>query len=286
MIYNKYVIGDPHMWPIIKPTVEDSPWYRFKRNEIQNTLDSMKSLKRGWDSYDAKPIPISAITHAKSALEYGLKFGLYPLHILPSVVGGVGLTYPLKGTTSSVYVEFKEHSICLANLETNKVEELSTAPGLSDLENITEKITENILKHVYPEKFETQLIIILSNPPFTMSKRSGYISNIATEYGLVYDFIRLIDESPLRYPMFIDDYYLCHDLVKYANVVESRLVFGNIVLHSSPDTQQVGAKENMINCSSVVNKGKLIPLIGTSFLFAVERSYNDTGNAYNQYIPF
>lgn len=281
MIYNKYVIGDPHMGPIIKPTVEDSPWYIMKIDEIHNTLDSMKTLKKGWDSYNANPIPISAIIRAKSVLEYGLKFGLYPLSISPSVVGGVGLLYQSKATTSNVYVEFKEHSIHLADLETSKVENLTPAQGLLDLENIT----ENILKYVDAQIFQNQLIIILSNPPFStdcsneelFNSRSTYMSKAETKYGVEKSLIRLIDESPWRYPMFIDNYYLCHDLVKYKNIVDCRLNIGCLVLHSSTEvgTQQVDARENLVNCNSMVSKGKLIPLIGTSFSYPVEKGYNE-----------
>lgn len=68
------------------------------------SLAKLADLPRGWDGYDAEPPSASAVSHAKSFLAVATGSGIVPGRIVPSVVGGVGMTF--RADSRKAYVEF------------------------------------------------------------------------------------------------------------------------------------------------------------------------------------
>ncbi len=63
-------------------------------------------LEHGWDSYDAEPPSGWAVSNAEEFLRVSEKAGLFPSHVSPSVVGGVGITFR-HSFRRHAYVEFE-----------------------------------------------------------------------------------------------------------------------------------------------------------------------------------
>jgi len=80
-----------------KPEIPNNGDWRKK-------LDAMRSLRIGWNGYDAKPPSELAVTTASSYLDQLASEQLAPTRVAPSVVGGVGIT--CRKGDRGVYVEF------------------------------------------------------------------------------------------------------------------------------------------------------------------------------------
>lgn len=59
----------------------------------QEKIDSLLSLSKGWDCYDADPPNTMAANHAQTILERGDAMGIHPLKVLASAEGGIFILY-------------------------------------------------------------------------------------------------------------------------------------------------------------------------------------------------
>jgi hypothetical protein len=63
--------------------------------------DGFKTLKKGWDTYEAEPPNDLAIENAKRFINL---FDLKPTRIAASVIGGIGITF--RQIDEMIYIEF------------------------------------------------------------------------------------------------------------------------------------------------------------------------------------
>jgi hypothetical protein len=79
--------------PLIEPKADEAPdriaWLR----DANEKLKSLLHLSRGWDSYEADPPNQSAIRRAEQVLTAVNSTGYRPDRIVPSVEGGVVLSF-------------------------------------------------------------------------------------------------------------------------------------------------------------------------------------------------
>ena len=84
-------------------SISYEPWLR----EFQEKLYAMAELEDGWDSYDAPAPSQNSIAAASEFLNFLPSSERVPIHVGPTVSGGVGFT--LVNGAREVAIQFKNH---------------------------------------------------------------------------------------------------------------------------------------------------------------------------------
>lgn len=89
-------LGVPRRIPkthIVKPQRKDKPTEFTAAQRMQNKLNTFSLLQPNWDSYSAPAPSERAIRNAKSLLHHSMTRGLLPEDVLPSAMGGIGISF-------------------------------------------------------------------------------------------------------------------------------------------------------------------------------------------------
>lgn len=95
--------GSRSIVKVFSESISYEPWLR----EFQEKLYAMAELEDGWDSYDAPAPSPNSIAAASEFLNFLPSSERVPIHVGPTVSGGVGFT--LVNGAREVAIQFKNH---------------------------------------------------------------------------------------------------------------------------------------------------------------------------------
>jgi hypothetical protein len=113
-----------------------------------NSLIACSSLADGWDSYRAPAPSRLAIENAKALLEQARGFGVMPVHVEPSAMGGIGVTFTAGGR--EVVIEFYNKGSAHALFADDTAGEMHTQAVPVDMDGLRGVIRE-VRKHLNAE---------------------------------------------------------------------------------------------------------------------------------------
>jgi len=94
-------------------------WFGANRKK----LNELYNLKDGWDSYSAPSPNAPALQRAEDFLEHLAEFNIRPVHLGPSVSGGVGFTF--LGSEQEYVVEFENNGRIVTSIIESHIEPVS-----------------------------------------------------------------------------------------------------------------------------------------------------------------
>lgn len=101
------------------------------RATIDDSLDAISLLPHGWDSYSAPAPSIVAVQNAKGLVNEADRFGMLPIRVEPSAMGGVGVRF--SNGDREVVVEFYNKGSAHALFAGDVTGDMRTEPISTDL---------------------------------------------------------------------------------------------------------------------------------------------------------
>lgn len=95
---------DPANRRSVSPAVFDAEDTLLDWIRLEKKVEGFRALEKGWDGYKAAPPDARPLELAKAFLDLLKRNRYLPSRLVPSVVGGVGMTF--RKTGRKVYVEF------------------------------------------------------------------------------------------------------------------------------------------------------------------------------------
>jgi hypothetical protein len=101
------------------------------RATIDDSLDAISLLTHDWDSYSAPAPSIVAVENAKGLVNEADRFGMLPIRVEPSAMGGVGVRF--SNGDREVVVEFYNQGSAHALFADDVTADMMTKPVSTDL---------------------------------------------------------------------------------------------------------------------------------------------------------
>ena len=101
------------------------------RTTIDDSLDAISLLPHGWDSYSAPAPSIVAVQNAKALVNEADRFGMLPIRVEPSAMGGIGVRF--SNGDREVVVEFYNLGSAHALFADDVTGDMRTKPVSTDL---------------------------------------------------------------------------------------------------------------------------------------------------------